>query len=306
MICGEHEVGDGDRGQASGPTMVIAQQKRRQITESKGCDHVTVVVCKTWHFGRQEIDRNASNGNKDIGLFIICRLVVINQMVIPSRSLIRVSAPRRAVSRRALVLMRTLACTHHGIQGEITAFVSVSWSQVLKVGLIADTHMPGTISDLWPEVIDLFAGVDVILHAGDLHTLSVVEELGKLGPVYVARGNGDVGIVDDRLQDAWVLSLGSFTIGMIHHFPSPVRKTSQQLHKYMRRHFKTVPDVVVYGHTHLESIHDVDGVLCVNPGSPTLPRNQSLRYGHVVVMDLAGDRPLAVLYELFDGGFRAL
>ena len=148
--------------------------------------------------------------------------------------------------------------------------------------------------------------VDTILHAGDLHTLSVVDELHRLAPVYVARGNGDVGIVDDRLQDTWVLPLGPFTIGMIHHFPSPERKTAPQLHKYMRRHFRTVPDVVVYGHTHLESIHQVDGVLCVNPGSPTLPRNQSLRYGHVGILDLGGDSPSARLFELFEGGIRSL
>ncbi|MAV25224.1 MAG: YfcE family phosphodiesterase [Gammaproteobacteria bacterium] len=177
---------------------------------------------------------------------------------------------------------------------------------MLKVGLIADTHMPGTIDALWSEVMDLFSDVDVILHAGDLHTLSVVDELSALAPVYVARGNGDVGIVDDRLQEAWVLPLGSFSIGMIHHFPSPERKTSQQLHKYMQRHFRSVPDVVVYGHTHLEAIHDVDGVLCVNPGSPTLPRNQSLRYGHVGIMELGGDKPSVTLYELFEGGARTL
>lgn len=45
----------------------------------------------------------------------------------------------------------------------------------MKIGLIADTHMPGSIDVLWPQVARAFEGVELILHAGDLHTLDIVE-----------------------------------------------------------------------------------------------------------------------------------
>ena len=63
--------------------------------------------------------------------------------------------------------------------------------------------MPGSIEALWPQAYDAFREVDAILHAGDLHTLDVVDELNQLAPTYVARGNGDHGIVDQRLRDCW-------------------------------------------------------------------------------------------------------
>ncbi len=43
-----------------------------------------------------------------------------------------------------------------------------------KIGLIADTHMPGAIEHLWPEALAFFEGCDAILHAGDLHTLRLL------------------------------------------------------------------------------------------------------------------------------------
>ena len=70
----------------------------------------------------------------------------------------------------------------------------------MKIGLIADTHMPGTLADLWPQASRAFEGVDAILHAGDLHTLEIVEHLSDIAPTYVSRGNGDLDIVDQLFQ----------------------------------------------------------------------------------------------------------
>ena len=64
----------------------------------------------------------------------------------------------------------------------------------MRIGLISDTHMPGSIEKLWPQVFNLFQDVDCILHAGDLHTLDIVDELSELAPTYVSRGNGDAGL----------------------------------------------------------------------------------------------------------------
>ena len=163
----------------------------------------------------------------------------------------------------------------------------------MRIGLIADTHMPGSLKDLWPQALAAFAGVDYILHAGDLHTLDIVDELNRIAPIYVARGNGDMDLIDPRLQDSWQLELGGVRIAMLHHFPSPVRKSPALLNAYLQRHLATAPgpaapQVVIFGHTHLESTHVIEDVLYVNPGSPTLPRNQSLRLGTLGILEVTG------------------
>ncbi|MFT4633906.1 MAG: putative phosphoesterase [Candidatus Azotimanducaceae bacterium] len=172
----------------------------------------------------------------------------------------------------------------------------------MKVGLIADTHMPGSIESLWPQVTAAFSDVDVILHAGDLHTLDVVDELCRLAPTYVAMGNGDVGIVDDRLQETWLLDLAGVKVGMIHHFPSPARKSPEVIAKRVDRHFEERPDIVIFGHTHFEGIYQVNDMLYVNPGSPTLPRNQSLRMGTIGEMEISDSEITIIIHQITEAG----
>lgn len=173
----------------------------------------------------------------------------------------------------------------------------------MKIGLIADTHMPGSIRELWPQVFEAFEDVDCILHAGDLHTLDIVDRLEQLAPTWVAAGNGDVGLVDERLRDTWVIEGGALQIGMIHRFPSPARKSRQQLGDYMVRHFgDATPHIVVYGHTHLESIHHIDDLLCINPGSPTLPQNQSLRHGTIATLEIDEHSVTASIWQITEQG----
>jgi putative phosphoesterase len=174
----------------------------------------------------------------------------------------------------------------------------------VRIGLIADTHMPGSIRALWPQIPDAFASVDCILHAGDLHTGDVIDQLESIAPTYVARGNGDVGVEDHRIQDTWVLELGGVTIAMVHRFPTPKRKPNEFIAAYAERTFPGVnPDVVIYGHTHRDEIHQVDDLLCVNPGSPTLPRNLDVRLGTIGVLQLAEGRASAELFQLTASGF---
>ena len=137
----------------------------------------------------------------------------------------------------------------------------------LRIGLISDTHMPGAIKELWPQVYQAFDGVDMVFHAGDLHTIEIVDRLSEIAPTYVAAGNVDIGLVDDRLKDHWCFELETLRVGAIHQFPAPSRKTPEQLMGYAKRYFHALPQVVIYGHTHMEGIHHVDNMLCINPGS---------------------------------------
>jgi len=173
----------------------------------------------------------------------------------------------------------------------------------MRIGLIADTHMPGSREELWPQVFTAFSDVDCILHAGDLHTLDVVNQLESLAPVYVAKGNGDVDIEDGRVKDNWILDFGGISVAMIHRLPSPDRR-AHLLSEYASRHFgvNASPDVVIYGHTHQASVHHIEDRLYVNPGSPTLPRNQSLRLGTIGFLELQDHRVTATIVQLTPGG----
>lgn len=172
----------------------------------------------------------------------------------------------------------------------------------MKIGLIADTHMPGAIRELWPQVFSAFADVELILHAGDLHTLEIVDRLEEIAPTRVSAGNGDVGIRDERLQDTWLVPAGDLTLGMIHRFPSPERKSPEHLNGYVARHFGRAPHVVIYGHTHLEGIHQVGDLVCVNPGSPTLPQNQSLRLGTIGTLEVEANSMTIRILQLTEQG----
>ncbi len=63
----------------------------------------------------------------------------------------------------------------------------------MRIGLISDTHIPTAGRDLWPQVYGALRGVDLIMHAGDLHDPVVRDWLEELAPVMAVAGNGDYG-----------------------------------------------------------------------------------------------------------------
>lgn len=163
--------------------------------------------------------------------------------------------------------------------------------------------MPGTIANLWPQVHDAFDGVDCILHAGDLHVVDVIEELERIAPTFVSTGNGDVDVVHHRLQEVWTGVLAGVPIGIVHHFPTPARASSERLNKKLGRAFAEFdPRIVIYGHTHLAELHEVEERIYINPGSATLPNNQSTRLGTLGILELEPDRLSIRLEQLTDHG----
>ncbi|MBW2622762.1 MAG: metallophosphoesterase family protein, partial [Deltaproteobacteria bacterium] len=63
----------------------------------------------------------------------------------------------------------------------------------MKIGLISDTHIPEAGDSLPERVREVFSDVELILHAGDLHVLDVLDWLEQIAPVKAVRGNGDDG-----------------------------------------------------------------------------------------------------------------
>jgi putative phosphoesterase len=177
----------------------------------------------------------------------------------------------------------------------------------LRVGLIADTHMPGTIATLWPQVHEAFRDTDMILHAGDLHVASVIDELETLAPTFVCCGNGDLDVRHAKLQEVWCGQIAGITVGLVHKFPTPSRAQPAKLHKKRQQAFgETDPQVVIYGHTHLAEVHDVEGRVYINPGSPTLPNNQSTRHGTVGFLSISPTALKVELLQIVDEGLSPL
>ena len=180
----------------------------------------------------------------------------------------------------------------------------------MRIGLISDTHIPEARSQLWPQVFEAFRGVDYILHAGDIHDLSVIDELSAVAPTFAARGNGDDGSggrpvqpQDERLREAWLLELGGLRIGLTHVAPLPEHAYPSTLAQCLDRYFaRRDLDVLVYGDTHVEAIDVVDGVLCVNPGSPTYPRNLTTQLGTLGFLEVHNGRAAASIWQLTEGG----
>ena len=152
-----------------------------------------------------------------------------------------------------------------------------------RIGIVSDTHMPGSMRTLWDSVGTTFAGVDLILHAGDIVLPVVLEQLEEIAPVLAARGNNDVGWDDHRVADIQWLDVAGFRIAMVHDMEPEDEPIDVLRRKYLGGE---VADVMVSGHTHFERIAWRDEVLQVNPGSVVHPHLWSTRPGTVAVLDI--------------------
>jgi len=183
--------------------------------------------------------------------------------------------------------------------------------QPLRIGLISDTHIPEACPQLWPQVFDAFSDVDLILHGGDIHDLTVLDQLGRLAPVYAARGNGEEGgggrpiaAPDERVHESWVLDVGGVRIGIIHDLPVPEHPPYLTIARAMQRRLGVEAlDVIVHGDTHVERIDQIGATLCINPGSPTYPHNLQTQLGTIGFLDINGRTLAASLARLTAAGY---
>ena len=122
------------------------------------------------------------------------------------------------------------------------------------VGLISDTH--GLVR---ADVHRALAGVELILHAGDVGGDEVLDELELIAPVLAVYGNTDAP-GDPRLAASIERTIGGLRIHVSHghELGSPTPK--KLLENY-------AADVIVYGHTHQQYVSHADGRLVVNPGA---------------------------------------
>ncbi len=126
----------------------------------------------------------------------------------------------------------------------------------MRLGVIADTH-----GLLRPEVLEVFQSVDHILHAGDVGSPDILDELGTLAPVTAVYGNTDGWDLRSKLPQVAAVELDGFDI-VVTHGDQLGTPTPEKLHAAFPR-----AEILVYGHTHRPLLTLVDVVVTVmNPG----------------------------------------
>jgi putative phosphoesterase len=177
----------------------------------------------------------------------------------------------------------------------------------MRIGLISDTHIPEACDRLPEAVFEAFAGVDLVMHAGDVYVNRVLDELADIAPVIAALGNGDEGLdghrfkldPDERVRIAHLLEVEGVRIGLAHALPTPDETSERVFQNAMRAHFGGPVDVLVIGHSHFEGVVRFGATLVVNPGSATLPRNLVDVPGTVGILEISpGGRVLAEIIRL--------
>jgi putative phosphoesterase len=141
----------------------------------------------------------------------------------------------------------------------------------MRLAIISDTHLPRGTRALPGACVARLRAADLILHAGDLVTTSVLAELEALGPpVAAVHGNVDEPALVAALPERRVVEAGGLRIGMVHD-AGPARGRLER----QRAAFAGC-DAVVFGHSHIP-LHErsPDGAFQLfNPGSPTDRRRQ--------------------------------
>jgi len=153
----------------------------------------------------------------------------------------------------------------------------------MKIGVLADTHVPDMLPGLPARVLDLFNGVDIILHAGDVTDLAVLQQLEPIAQTFAVQGDRDSAQVRQYLEEKQRLTFGGRAVGLVHGHRawegSALRKLAYRLNSkrraetllgYVQRQFTDV-DVIVFGHSHAPYMKMHGNTLLFNPGS-LLPR----------------------------------
>jgi len=136
----------------------------------------------------------------------------------------------------------------------------------MRIGVIADTHIPDRADSIPPKILEDFKHVDMIIHAGDLVDLKVMEQLKSICKnVRAVWGNMDPYEVRKEIPEKQVFEVAGFKIAVMHGWGS-----SAALMELLGNIFKNEhPDIIIFGHAHSAFNEKRQDILYFNPGSPT-------------------------------------
>jgi putative phosphoesterase len=134
----------------------------------------------------------------------------------------------------------------------------------MLVAIISDTHIPSRAKALPASCVERLRAADMIVHAGDLTTMSVLEELRNYGEVVAIHGNADDTVVREALPGRLDLDLAGRRVVVVHNGGARIGRLAR-----LQRKFPDA-DAVIFGHSHVP-MHETsaEGFQIFNPGSAT-------------------------------------
>lgn len=177
---------------------------------------------------------------------------------------------------------------------------------VATVGLVSDTHLPMRRRTLPPALFDVFHGVDLILHAGDVGELRVLDELSALAPVIAVHGNDDSVAAEQHLPYRHVIPIHGQRILLWHsHYPDRATELASRLSdtlipkldRNVHQAQHAGANIVVFGHWHIPLVYQKHGVTVINPGALASPNAFTRGLHHTVaLLFLLEDRSYQVVH----------
>ncbi len=144
-----------------------------------------------------------------------------------------------------------------------------------RVGLISDTHMPQRCQALPASVFDVLRDVDLVLHAGDVGELWVLDRLSTIAPVIAVHGNDDTKEAQRELPYQQLVSIAGQRILLWHsHYRDPAKELASRggewapkLIRHAERGRQAGASIVVFGHAHIPLTYEHGEALLINPGA---------------------------------------
>lgn len=135
--------------------------------------------------------------------------------------------------------------------------------------ILSDTHIPHRAKRLPDEVWSYIEKSDGVIHAGDFSSYDFYLELcaraGGSDKVFAVWGNMDEEALFRKLPERLVLELGGIKIGIYHGSGAPFGIEKRVFKKFS----DNLPDIIIFGHSHIPLQKEINGVILFNPGSPT-------------------------------------
>jgi putative phosphoesterase len=151
--------------------------------------------------------------------------------------------------------------------------------------VVADTHVGEVLPELPASVPAALAGCDLILHAGDITCMSVLDQLGEIAPVVAVQGDHDR-LAGIDLPRERIVTVRGRRIGLVHgrrsraiEMPAAGMSLARRravllgLHRHMRRRLGPV-DLIVHGHLHMPVDTQVRGTRVFSPGAVYIPEER--------------------------------
>jgi len=154
----------------------------------------------------------------------------------------------------------------------------------VKIAVLSDTHIPSALPALPEELLAQLRGVDHILHAGDITTSGVLDELDAIAPTTAVLGNVDPPIMSRELKEREILHLAGRTLGLAHGHQRHALQDQYIACDYDDAAFDLFyqamvaqlpgAEIILFGHFHKPVIKQWHDVLFVNPGSIAPPHER--------------------------------